>query len=78
MCLAEPGSRSPPALTAAPCGTGDDTATTGADRTVATTMVDIVFDPHNVGVTAGEPARFVFTHDGEVAHDAFVGDVEVT
>lgn len=64
------------ALLAAACG-GDDSATGAggdAERTVEITMVDTAFEPSSVEVAAGESVRFVFTNDGEVAHDAFVGD----
>jgi len=39
-------------------------------------MVDIAFEPDKIDVSAGEKVRFVFTNDGEVAHDAFIGDSE--
>ena len=64
------------ALLAAACG--DDDTTTGdandAYRTVEVTMVDIAFEPDSIEVAAGESVRFVFTNDGELTHDAFVGD----
>ena len=66
------------ALVTAACGDDDDT--TGAagsgdgKRTVEITMVDIAFEPATVEVAAGETVRFVFTNDGDVAHDAFIGD----
>lgn len=65
------------AVVAAACG-GDDSTDTAdsdrADRTVQIRMVDIAFEPDRVDVAAGETVRFVFTNDGDVAHDAFVGD----
>lgn len=65
------------ALLTAACGGDDDTTgATGSadDRTVEITMVDIAFEPDSVEVAAGETVRFVFTNDGDVAHDAFIGD----
>ena len=67
------------ALVVAACGGGDggSDASAGsgdADRTVEITMVDIAFEPDRVDVAAGETVRFVFTNEGKVAHDAFIGD----
>lgn len=59
----------------AACG-GDDEPTAAADRTVEIDMVDIAFEPAEVEVAAGETVRFVFTNDGEIAHDAFIGDAD--
>jgi uncharacterized cupredoxin-like copper-binding protein len=58
---------------------GDDDASTGAPggdatRTIEIQMVDIAFEPETIDVEAGETVRFVFTNDGEVAHDAYIGD----
>lgn len=52
-------------------GAGDDAA-----RTVEVDMVDIAFEPETIEVAAGDTVRFVFTNDGDVAHDAFIGDAE--
>jgi uncharacterized cupredoxin-like copper-binding protein len=59
---------------------GDDDASSGADaeatRTIEIAMVDVAFEPEAIEVAAGETVRFVFTNEGEVAHDAYVGDTE--
>lgn len=44
-------------------------------RTIEIAMVDIAYDPAvPISVAAGETIRFVFTNDGTVPHDGFVGD----
>lgn len=60
------------------CGDGGTDASddANADRTVEIQMVDIAFEPADLEVTAGETVRFVFTNEGEVAHDAFIGDAD--
>lgn len=75
------------AVAAAPLGLillvacGDDgdpaetaTGTEDSPRTVEIDMVDIAFEPDAVDVGAGETVRFVFTNEGDLAHDAFIGD----
>ena len=67
------------ALVGVACGGDDDDTTTDAGgdtgtRTVEIAMKDIEFDPDRLEVAAGETVRFVFENDGEVAHDAFIGD----
>ena len=66
------------ALVGVACGGDDDDATdAGSDsatRTVEIAMKDIEFDPDQLEVEAGETVRFAFENDGEVAHDAFIGD----
>lgn len=64
------------ALAAAACGSdSDDEAAEGdAVRTVEVTMRDIDFDPALVPVKKGETVRFVFANEGEIVHDAFLGD----
>ena len=52
----------------------DDEPAADADRTIEIDMVDIAFEPAELEVSAGETVRFVFTNEGEVAHDAFIGD----
>jgi uncharacterized cupredoxin-like copper-binding protein len=37
-------------------------------------MVDTAFEPANLEVEAGETIRFVFRNDGNLPHDAFIGD----
>ena len=37
-------------------------------------MVDIAFQPDAIEVTRGETVRFVFTNNGDVDHDAFIGN----
>jgi uncharacterized cupredoxin-like copper-binding protein len=61
----------------AACGDGGTDPAGGggsADRTIEIAMADIAFDPTELEVTAGETVRLVFTNEGEVAHDAFLGD----
>jgi uncharacterized cupredoxin-like copper-binding protein len=57
---------------------GNDTNPTGSDaaatRTIQITMRDIAFEPTSLQVDAGETVRFVFTNEGRVDHDAFIGD----
>ena len=70
------------ALVAAACGGDDDTSTDAAGesdgvRTVEVAMVDIGFEPETVEVEEGETVRFVFTNEGEIAHDAVIGDEAV-
>lgn len=65
------------ALVLGACG-GDDSSDTAAsdDRVVEVRMVDIAFEPETISVEAGETVTFEFVNDGEVAHDAYVGDAE--
>jgi len=65
------------ALLAEACG--DDGGATSADggddaRTIEITMRDIAYEPTSLEVEAGETIRFVFTNEGDVDHDAFIGD----
>lgn len=64
-------------LVLAACGEDDNASNAGGDqvRTIEVEMVDNAFDPETLEVSRGETVRFVFTNTGEVAHDAFVGDV---
>jgi uncharacterized cupredoxin-like copper-binding protein len=48
-------------------------STTGV-RTVEIDMVDIVFQPDAIDVSRGETVMFVFTNNGDVDHDAFIGN----
>lgn len=59
----------------AACGGEGGGAPAGAkSRTVNITMRDIAFSPSAVTVARGEKVTFVFTNEGKVAHDAYVGD----
>jgi uncharacterized cupredoxin-like copper-binding protein len=59
------------------CGDDDTTDASGGDaRTIEVEMVDIAFEPDTIEVTAGETVRFVFTNTGDIAHDAYIGDVD--
>jgi uncharacterized cupredoxin-like copper-binding protein len=65
------------ALTAAALATacsGGRVAAPGAMRTVEIDMVDSTYQPDQLDVETGETVTFVFTNNGEVAHDAFIGD----
>ncbi len=63
-------------VTAAACGADEPDAapTDGSEGTVEVRMVDIAYEPTSIEVAAGETVRFVFTNEGNVAHDAFIGD----
>jgi uncharacterized cupredoxin-like copper-binding protein len=65
------------ALLAAACGGGDDESASagGGDtaRRVEIAMVDIDFKPKSLEVSAGEEVEFVFTNDGKVRHEAYIG-----
>ena len=65
-------------LLLAACGDDDAStdASTDAARTIEIEMVDIAFEPETIQVEPGETIRFVFTNDGEIAHDAYIGDTE--
>ena len=53
---------------------GDDDAASPSDGTVEIVMVDNAFEPDSVDVDVCETVRFVFTNQGDIAHDAFIGD----
>lgn len=55
-------------------GGGGHGSHSSADRVVNVTMRDIAFDPSAVEVKAGETVRFVFHNEGQIRHDAFIGD----
>jgi plastocyanin len=55
-------------------GGGGHGSHSSADRVVNVTMRDIAFDPASVEVKAGETVRFVFHNEGQIRHDAFIGD----
>jgi uncharacterized cupredoxin-like copper-binding protein len=59
------------------CGGGshDSHSSSGKPaRTVNVVMKDIAYDPSTVTVKAGETVRFVFHNEGQIRHDAFIGD----
>lgn len=68
------------ALTLGACASeetaGSGSSPSGAARTVQIAMVDTAFEPDTVAVEAGETIRFVFTNNGTVEHDAFIGDAD--
>jgi uncharacterized cupredoxin-like copper-binding protein len=43
-------------------------------RTVDVEMRDIAYEPTTVTVPAGETVKFVFHNQGQIVHDAFLGD----
>ena len=43
-------------------------------RTIDVRMVDIAYEPASIDVAEGETVRLRFTNDGELPHDAFIGD----
>jgi len=45
-----------------------------ATRTVDVTMKEFSYDPAAVAVKAGETVKFVFHNQGQILHDAFIGD----
>ncbi|MDO8390970.1 MAG: plastocyanin/azurin family copper-binding protein [Actinomycetota bacterium] len=69
-------------LTIAACGGGNDAASDASAstdssapvRVVEVTMADIRFGTESLAVAAGETVEFRFTNDGEIPHDAFIGD----
>jgi uncharacterized cupredoxin-like copper-binding protein len=57
------------------CGGGHDSHAEGsAIRTVDVAMEDIAFQPAAVTAQKGERVRFVFHNEGQIPHDAFIGD----
>jgi uncharacterized cupredoxin-like copper-binding protein len=46
----------------------------GGARTIEIEMTDNEFSPERIEVTAGETVHFVFANEGEVTHDAVIGD----
>lgn len=58
------------------CGGGGEHSahSSKADRVVNLTMKDIAFEPATIEVKAGETVRFVFHNEGQIRHDAFIGD----
>jgi uncharacterized cupredoxin-like copper-binding protein len=67
------------ALIAGGCGGGNSHHGSSADdpepsRTIDVTMSDIHFEPTSVAVKPGETVKFVFHNEGDIVHDAFIGD----
>ena len=56
------------------CGGGGHGSHSSTDRVINVAMRDIAFDPAAVDVKAGETVRFVFHNEGQIRHDAFIGD----
>ena len=65
-------------LLLAACGDDDPSSATDgeASRTIEIAMVDVAFEPEAIEVAAGETIRFVFTNEGDIAHDAYLGDAD--
>ena len=66
-------------LIAVGCGGSDheshgSTSNAEPSRTIDVTMKDIAYEPSSVSVKAGETVKFVFTNNGQILHDAFIGD----
>jgi uncharacterized cupredoxin-like copper-binding protein len=62
------------ALLVSACGGDDDAAATPDDGVVRITMTDNHYDPEEIELEAGQQVTFEFTNDGEVTHEAFIGD----
>jgi uncharacterized cupredoxin-like copper-binding protein len=45
-----------------------------ATRTIDVTMKEFAYEPASVSVKAGETVKFVFRNEGQILHDAFIGD----
>src|SRR5689334_5269580 len=45
-----------------------------ATRTVDITMKEFAYNPASVPVKMGETVKFVFHNEGQILHDAFIGD----
>jgi uncharacterized cupredoxin-like copper-binding protein len=58
------------------CG-GDGAADEPEARKVAVTMTDNAFSDRQMSVEAGETIEFVFTNEGELEHEAVIGDESV-
>ncbi len=54
-------------------GGGSNKASDRPPRTIKIEMRDISFSPSAVTVKKGQEIRFVFTNNGAVQHDAFIG-----
>lgn len=59
------------------CGGGDHMSHGGTakpTRTIDVTMKEFAYEPASVSVTVGETVKFVFRNEGQILHDAFIGD----
>jgi uncharacterized cupredoxin-like copper-binding protein len=45
-----------------------------ATRTIDVTMKEFAYEPASVSVKTGETVKFVFRNEGQILHDAFIGD----
>ena len=57
------------------CG-GDDAPTGGEARQIEIDMVDNAYSPDTVEVDRGEQITFVFSNEGTVLHEAYVGTAD--
>ena len=48
--------------------------TSPGGRVVEVTMADIRFETESLSVAAGETVEFRFVNEGQIPHDAFIGD----
>jgi uncharacterized cupredoxin-like copper-binding protein len=55
-------------------GGGLSSGETDDVRTIEVDMLDNKFSPDRIEVSTGQTVRFVFSNEGDVAHDAVVGD----
>jgi len=63
------------ALLLSACGGDDDAAATpDDDGVVRVRMTDNRYEPDEIELEADQPVTFEFTNDGEVTHEAFIGD----
>jgi uncharacterized cupredoxin-like copper-binding protein len=65
------------AFVAAGCGGSDHEShgsTAKETRTIDVTMKEFAYEPASVSVKAGETVKFVFRNEGQILHDAFLGD----
>jgi uncharacterized cupredoxin-like copper-binding protein len=73
------------ALLVTACGGGSDSGSDDAGgglssgetdgvRTIEVDMLDNKFSPDRIEVSTGETVRFLFSNEGNAAHDAVVGD----
>ena len=64
-------------LVAVGCGGSDHDShgsTAAASRTIDVTMKEFAYEPSSVSVKSGETVKFVFHNEGQILHDAFLGD----
>jgi len=59
----------------AACANDDEASTGSGDgETVTMTMTDNAFEPTSVSVMAGEEITFRFVNEGQLTHEALIGD----